>query len=271
MNWKKIKKIDSHVHITYRKMIGSDIRYNPPKRCLEVMKEHNVEKAIVVPINFLWYHAKMSMGEDGLTCLKYNNDIQAKIAKESKRFVCFADVNFYKTDPKLVMQELERAIFELKLKGLKIHSRNNGLKGNEKVYIDLMRFAKKHDIPVLIHSFPLKGYNTVWSAPRYFAELLQKVKHRRVLLSHLGGKDWRVLKKIDCFFDFSIAMSELWNELGPQGLERAIRQIGTSRCCFGSDYKCAEYSTYYRFLNKMSFSEEEIEGISRENVLRFLN
>ncbi|MBF0297536.1 MAG: amidohydrolase family protein [Oligoflexia bacterium] len=271
MDWKKIKKIDSHVHVTFRKMIGSDIKLNTPEKFLGVMKEHNIQKAVVVPINYPYYHAKKSMGENSFELLKFNNNCQARIAKFSKKLICFADIDLFGIEVKDTLQELERAIHNLKLKGIKIHPYNQGIKCNDKRIVEVMYFAKANDLPVIIHSFPQKNKkNTYSSSPKYIVELLQKVKSERVLISHMGGKDYNELRKIKCWFDFSFAGREFWYELGHEKLEKIIRNIGVERCCFSSDYASMEYKKYYEYLNKMNFSSDEITNISYENAEKFL-
>jgi predicted TIM-barrel fold metal-dependent hydrolase len=273
MSWQNIQKIDSHVHVTFAMPESSDIRENTPEKYLQKMEKNNIVKAIVVPINFPYYHAIRDGKHDYLTALKINNDIQASIANQSERFICFADVYFHKSfDQKLVFTELDRAFTKLNLSGLKIHCSNMLIRANDKIILELIKYSKTNNIPVIFHSNPERNsrYYDDYSHPLLIEDALRKIDYDRVLISHMGGEEFQFLERINCFFDISFAGNRLWKSISSGKFANDIRKIGIEKCCFGTDYPIHQYSTYYSKLDKCYFSTDEISKISLENISNFL-
>ncbi len=70
--------------------------------------------------------------------------------------------------------------------------------------------------------------------------------------------------------DISGALLHLADLLGVELCERLLRGIGLGRVLFGSDYPIYPYRRYFEVLDRMGFSDEEIEGIAHTNAARLL-
>lgn len=127
MDWRKIKKIDAHVHVLPKERLDMYKQYPEDpwshadiKEYLKIMEKYNVKKAILVPTN------------DGRMYYEHADDTNQWFGEIQKqypdKFYCFADVlkegaYFYEDTPYI----LEQAVKEYGLKGLKIHPQNLNL------------------------------------------------------------------------------------------------------------------------------------------------
>ena len=123
--WKEARKIDFHAHVVLHEREDTDLRLNTPEMMLRAMQESNVERAVILPINHPDYFPLSD--DERKDWLRANNDRQAALMMESGgRFIAFADCALagpYNIVDRVV-EELERAVTELGLRGLKIHPSN---------------------------------------------------------------------------------------------------------------------------------------------------
>jgi len=91
LRWQEVKKIDFHAHLVlHERREDTDLKLNTPEMMLQAMEENNVERAVILPINYPEYFPLS--GDERRDWLKANNDRQAALMRESGgKFIAFAD------------------------------------------------------------------------------------------------------------------------------------------------------------------------------------
>ena len=269
--WQEVKKIDFHAHVVLHERKDTDLKLNTPEMMLQAMAESNVERAVILPINHPEYFPLT--GDERRDWLKANNDHQAELMKESGgKFIAFADCALdgrYSIVDRAV-EELERAVKELGLQGLKIHPSNLKVAADDLRLGPLVEAAGRLGIPILFHSNPT-AYDPDFygSAPSRIYRLMYGRK-QPYIIAHLGGISSLELLEGECYVDISGALLGLSDLFGAEFCERLLRRIGLDRVLFGTDYPIFPYKRYFEVLDQMSFTDEEIEQIAYKNAAKLL-
>lgn len=270
--WKDIRKIDAHAHVVLHERVGTDLVLNRPDDFLRMMDEHRVERAVVVPINYPTYFPWSA--ESGGDWLRANNDVQAEIARTADgRLVAFADcaIDGAYGHPARGVAELERAIRELGLAGLKIHASNLKTSADDPRILPWIDKAADLGVPVIFHSNP-SGYDPDFygSAP---SRIYRAVYGRTVtyVIAHMGGVSFFECMAGGGYVDVSGSLLTLGRMLGPPAVASLLRAIGVHRVLFATDYPIHPYEAYYEILDAMDLSDSEAEGIAHRNAKRMLN
>lgn len=247
---------------------------NTPDQMLAVMDEHRVEQAVVLPINYPAYFPLAE--EKQRDWLPANNDCQADLMRESAgRFVAFADCAVGETyAPQRVLAELERAVGELGLCGLKVHPSNLKVPADDPQLLPIVQAAARLGIPIVFHSNPC-AYDRPFdlSAPARVYELLTAcdlVEEVVVVIAHLGGFGFHEVLGGFGYVDFSGTLLSVCELYGTAFAERLLRAIGLDRVLFGTDYPIHPYEQYYAVLDRMRFTPTEVERIAYGNAARLL-
>ncbi len=270
-NWKKIKKIDSHIHILpkearegYKKYYGENHPWANAsvENILFKMDQNNVEKAIILPINDSRVFYDMR---------KTNEFIASIVDKNPDRFAGFADLiikdasSLYDTP-----SELEYAVKELGLKGLKIHPSNLNIPADDLRYIPVLRKAAELKVPVVYHSNPWgPGFYDV-SSPERINKMIKVFPDINFICAHLGGVQCIDAIKAVSYVDISFAIFDIFQIYGKEITNNILRKFGTSRLIFGTDFPDYSYEKYFEILNKMDFTEDEIKDIGYNNAEKII-
>jgi hypothetical protein len=199
--------------------------------------------------------------------------------KESEgRFIAFADCalgDIYGGSWR-VAPELERAIKELGLQGLKIHPPNLKIAADDPRLFPIVKKAEELKIPIVIHSYPSASdpmFNL--SAPERIFRLIWAVgldpdERPPFIIAHMGGV--RFLETIDGggYVDLSGTLLDICDLYGVGFAERLLRKIGLNRVLFGTDYPIFPYERYFEVLDQMRFTDGEIEQIAYKNAAKLL-
>jgi predicted TIM-barrel fold metal-dependent hydrolase len=269
--WQEVPMIDFHAHVVLHEREDTDLKLNTLEMMLQAMAENNVERAVILPINHPEYFPLS--GDERKDWLKANNDRQAELMRESGgKFIAFADCALdgrYRVVDRAV-EELERAVRELGLSGLKIHPSNLKIAADDPRLGPLVESAGGLGIPVLFHSNPT-AYDPDFygSSPSRIHRLMYGRKQPYVI-AHLGGISSLELLEGDCYVDFSGGLLGLSDLFGVEFCERLLRRIGLERVLFGTDYPIFPYERYFEVLDRMDFTEEEVERIAYKNAARLL-
>lgn len=278
MDWKKIKKIDAHVHVLPNERLELFKQYpDDPwshadiEEYLKIMEEYNVEKAILVPTN------------DGRMYYEHASDTNKWFGEIQKqypdKFYCFADVlkegaYFYEDTPYI----LEEAVREYGLKGLKIHPQNLNLDADSLEMVPVLRKAAELHVPVIVHSNPCRVGFHENSAPDKINKMIQIFPDIDFITAHMGGMKWQDAITGCGYVDISAVLPEFCNLYGIEQTNRILRRFGVNRLIFATDYpdvwftKPEEvYETYCNLLNQMDFTEEEAKQIAYGNIKKLLH
>lgn len=277
MDWKKIKKIDAHVHILPKESLAWKREEDPcywglaeEDRFLRVMEEYHVEKAVLVPIN----DAGTYFNDPDKT----NEWLGELVKKHPDKFIAFADVvntggYFHEMSP----YWLERAVEEFGLKGLKLHPSNLGIDIDSMDMVPVVRKAAELGIPIMVHSYPYGRQKYDCCEPARIHNLSKVFPDVTFIISHMGGYRWMDALGGREYVDISTVLPELVSLYGISQANRILRNFGPDRLIFATDwpqvYLCETeniYKTYCDLLNEMDFTEEECEKITYGNMAKIL-
>ncbi len=276
--WKSISKIDAHIHILPEDVITANQGVEDPfilaggvEAYVSVMEENNIFQAILMPFND---PCLMSME---FTAAAVHRNMMTIQKRYPGRFLLFADID-PQNGTEDTLTELDAVMATGAFAGIKIHPANAGMPLDGSYFDAVFSYAEGKGIPVEIHSYPHAEDPEDFCGPDRLSVVLARHPKLRVSVAHMGGLQCDKLIGLDVFVNFSASLPELVKRHGIDETNRILRQFGTDRLIFGTDYPdsrciCWEsiYQEYFKILDQMDFSEEEMAAICRENILRFLN
>lgn len=272
LSWRDIPKIDAHMHLF------PDHTLNHPEVAAELaeggltgrvdeylrfMDCYNIERAVIVPNNNP--HAYFPIRE--------TNEYTARlVAEHPDRFIGFADINAQSVCNLWdAAQELEYAVKELGLRGLKIHPNNLNMMVDDYRLIPVFRKAADLKIPIIVHCYPPGGPGFVDSSyPEGISRMARVFDDAKIIASHLGGTKHMDLLRAVRMVEISAGLFDLVKWYGDDGAARILRAFGPRRLIFGTDYAAFSPEQYFSVLDRMGFSEDEMRQIARSNIERML-
>ena len=186
------------------------------------------------------------------------------------RFTGFADLIIDGADvlyPDTAAKELEYAVNELELKGLKIHPDNLNLPADDLRLVPILRKAAQLNIPVMFHSYPGGPGFYDMSAPNRMIRVFSDIDF---ITAHLGGMRHMDTIRAVSYVDISGGLFDLVDIYGIEIANNILRKIGVERLIFATDFPEFDYSPYFNVLNRMDFNEEEIKRVGYENIAEIL-
>ncbi|MFN0043390.1 MAG: amidohydrolase family protein [Alphaproteobacteria bacterium] len=267
--------VDWHTHIwlpehfggNVRTPAGSDVTRGSPERAREAME--GVDRYVVVGLQTPWLHIP--------------NDFIAEQVKNSKgRAIGFACV-----DPKAddAPREMERAIGELGLHGLKLSPTYQGFDPRDKSAWRLYEIADRLNIPLMWH---VGGGAAITSTlengnPLLLDPIARAFPNLRMIVAHFGQPHMEetvmlVRKNKNVFTDLSARFHRPWQLYN--GLAVAKEYGILPKILFGSDYpnrSPMEALELFRRLSKMTegtnlphITPEDIDSIVYDRPLNLL-
>lgn len=271
-NWKTLRKIDSHIHI----LPDAVHEANPDSQDVwvsanihkyqEIMTAHNIEKAVIMPLNDPW-----------LMSMEFTVDaVHQNLADIKKRypgkFYAFADVDI-RNAPQRTVEAIYRAIEDYSLDGIKLHPNNAGMPVDSDYNQEIFAFAEQNQIPVAIHSYPNTPEDVC--AAKRIVNIAEKHPNLKLIVSHMGGFQWEQLLPLNCFVDLSAILPDYVRTYGIEKTNEIFRTFGVLRLLFATDYPDNRhlqpgqiYGSYYDALNRMDFTQEEAEEIAYHNAMK---
>jgi len=204
-----------------------------------------------------------------------NQFLSQLVKAHPDRLIGFAWVD----DPKAAgaVQELDRAVGELGLRGLKLHPLVQRFSPADPDIVPLIQRAAELRVPVFIHMRPLPQWGDFQlCAPEHLVSLWRRVPQARVLIGHMGMPRWLDLLPIaplpGLYVETShglVAMAELF---GLEFATRFVRSIGVDKVVFGSDWMggAGRMSAPLDTIQAMALTQEEKDKILGGNIQRVL-
>lgn len=267
---------------------------------LKDMEEEGIHIQVLspIPVTFSYW----SDPEKGLELAKFQNDFIASIVqKHPTKFIGLATVPLQ--DTKLAIQEMDRAINELGLKGIQIGSNVNGKNLDDEALDEFFRAAHEMDVPLFVHPWETMGRERM---PRHnfmymvgmpsetalaagsiiMSGMLDKYPNLKVCFAHGGGalpyllprmdKGWNVWPQIrktehppSHYAKLLYYDSLVYDE---NNLQFMIDRFGADQIIAGSDYPflLREAPSGKVVDTLTTLSTEEKQKIHGLNALRFL-
>ena len=239
---------------------------------LRTMDVNNIDRSVVVPINFPDYFPLDNT--ERADWLRASNERQARIASDSDgRFIAFADcaVDGEYGHADRCADAMEHAVCDLNLAGLKIHAYNLRVSASDARLSPWIGEATRRNLPIAFHSSPC-GHAPDFhgSAP---SEIYRAVYGRNAVytIAHMGGVAFYETTVGGGYVDISWTLLWLADLHGASFCERLMRRIGLDRILFATDYPACPYEPYYEILDAMNFTDEEIERLAYRNAERMLS
>ncbi|MFG6150263.1 amidohydrolase family protein [Halobacillus sp. B23F22_1] len=271
------------------------------ERRMKDMDEEGIDIQVLspIPVTFSYW----ADPEKGLEMARFQNDFIASTTQEyPERFIGLATVPLQEVD--LAIQEMDRAVNELGLKGIQIGSNVNGLNLDDESLERFFHAADERNVPLFVHPWETLGRERM---PRHnfmymvgmpsetalaagsiiMSGLLDKYPNLKLCFAHGGGslpyllprmdKGWKVwphIRKTEkppshyarmLYFD-----SLVYDE---HNLQFMIDSFGADQVIAGSDYPfLLREAPSGAIVDRVpSLSEEEKEKIHGLNAQKFLN
>jgi len=267
--------IDSHVHICeppytqdklYLKIADGTVldmeltrADNSVDRLLQDMDECHINKALIMANEFT------------------SNEFLSNVVKtHPKRLVGFARV----TNPRgnQSMAELEKAVNELGLKGLKLHPGTQAITPIDQKVLPLIKRAAELNVPILIHTGGWPPGYFRYCLVEHIDTLKKKVPKATLIIGHMGLQRFLDLLSIlpfsqGVYAEISWGLTMIADLFGIDFATRFIRKIGVNNVVFGSDWVGTnnEMKAQLSTIEKMSLTREERNKILGENIRKILD
>ena len=274
VDWRTIKKIDSHIHILPdcvhdANPDSEDVWvYADLHKYRTIMDGRGIEKAVIMPFNDPW-----------LMSMEFTIDAVHKNLYEMKqrypgKFYAFADIDTRNTSIESV-EAIHKAIEEYGLDGIKIHPNNTGVDLDSSYNQPIFAYAQENKIPVAIHSYPAEKDDR--SAAYRIVNILGQYPELTVVVSHMGVYQWEQLLPTRAYVDISAILPDYVRTYGITKTNEILRKFGADRLIFATDYPDSRilkpeeiYDSYFGVLNQMGFTIEETEKIAYRNMENLL-
>lgn len=164
-DWRRIRKIDAHVHLLPKEVLdadpdsGDEFSRAREADLLSIMDRYCIDRAVIMTFNdpFL-----MSME---FSAGAVHRNLKGICSRYPGRFAAFADIDT-RNSPLESAAECERALKCPRFRGIKIHAANTGVAIDDPYYHDVLTFAEQGGIPVAFHSYPDRAKNDVCAPDR---------------------------------------------------------------------------------------------------------
>lgn len=268
------RAIDFHVHASTKEWLEGSIgpmlevtakyfRSEVRVRTVEQMAEEYAEWDLVGVL--LAWDAETATGMPALT-----NDRVAEICDSyPDRFIGFASVDFHKPD---AAAELDRAVTELGLRGLKIHPQVQAFYPHEARWDPIWGVCAEHRLPIVVHvgqtglGAGVRGGSGIafdYGRPMYMDMVAARWPDLTVVMAHFGYP-WHLEVLAS-----AMHKTNVWVDLSgwrpkyiPEEVKRDCRGRLNDRFVWGSDYPMLDPG---RILSE--FDALGLEGERRDNVL----
>lgn len=218
---------------------------------------------------------------------KCNDYIAALVKKHPDKFIGFASVNPNYRGPKEAVKELERAINDLHLQGLKLYPtyQHYSPDDREKAF-PIFEKAQELDIPVMIHMSGSTLTDTHPYQPMILDPVGREFRKLRVIMAHMG-LPWvqEALYMLTKHANFYGDLSYFNGTIDRETLYRFLLSckpyfVPLGKLFFGSDYPAYNTMELVEMLkgineeaerlNKPKIPEHEIEGILGDNFAKVM-
>lgn len=209
--------------------------------------------------------------------LQRRNRWTCQVAREQPRLVAFIGLDPCMSAEELI-QEIETGRQE-GAHGIKLHPAAQRFYPHDRRLWPVYQRAQELGMPVIFHSgaFALGPQASDHAAPRHFPEVLSAFPRLTVVLAHLGWGDFAACADLarafpNVYFDTCgvINGTEPSPALSDEEAAAALRQVGTERVMFGSDYPWFDPVLDAQRIGRLPLSEVEKRAILYENAQRIL-
>lgn len=209
------------------------------------------------------------------------NSWTCEVAKEHPSLIPFIGLDPI-MGPDLIREEVFDKVRNHGARGIKIEPSEQGFHPAAPSALPMYEMAQELDVPLLSDSgkFP---FDPQYGDPEMFVEVLEKFPKLRLILAHLGKglyEESKALAKAypGVSFDCSDVVTrgkgeglmDIPDALSDEELVQLIRDIGTERVMFGSDYPFIKPEWGIQRILKLNFTDEEKKAVLGQNAVRII-
>jgi predicted TIM-barrel fold metal-dependent hydrolase len=257
--------IDAHTH----PMLGIDDQMgadpHPPDAYRELVSETAIVRAAAIT---------MAPRED-LPRTRERNDAVLNLADSSGRFF-FPVCSVHPGDGAAALAEIDR-VAAAGCAWLKLHPNTQDFDVADDAVRDVVARAAERGLPVLFDAY------CPWDAdqPGKFVKLAMAVPAARLILAHAHGPSFPqllVYKALTLYpwwprqvwIDISVAATMFANGPFAEQFSWVLREVGTDRIVFGSDYPFDDPFRAIEAVTQLGFSQAELAAIMHGNAAELL-
>lgn len=260
--------VDFHVHIDENK--NADCNGIPTKmgrkEILLGMKKAGIDFSILL---------NMAPKND-IKKTREQNQWLANICKENKTLFGFGSVQ--PDDGDKALDEMNRCVQELNLKGFKLHPNTQQFNTEHSFLPNILKKAAELDVPVLIDSYsPLDD-----NQPSKFLSLIGKSPDTKICLAHVGFyrfldfgiygflKNHSAANLKNIYFDLSATCAEFYKSPLQNQFRWITEKIGPDNLLFGSDFPLYSPKQALEAVKKFGYKKSWLPRILGINAKRLL-
>lgn len=251
---KATDSIDSFYRISESGVIDGCGFVGTAKTLLKQCDETGVQKCLVTSVATTPHHAQ-----------SINSFIASEVELFPDRFIGFGSLH---PESETLEEDAEHLV-ELGLKGVKLHPDIQNFKVDDPKVIKIFEICNEKGLPILLHTGDSRYDN---SNPNRVAPVLQKFPDLVVIGAHLGG--WSIWEeasqKLSKFKNFYVDTCSSFYALKKETARKIIETYGTDKVIFGTDFPMWRQDEDLEYLFSLGFSEEQLEDILHNNLLRAL-
>jgi hypothetical protein len=211
----------------------------------------------------------------GLSGIVSNEHLSEVVKAYGSKLTGFAWVDDPKDEEESV-RELEKAVKDLGLRGLKIHPSIQSFSPSDPEIVPLIRRAAELRVPVLIHSYPWPPGYFYHNLPWHIDALKKRVPEAAIIVGHMGHLRFMDLLTIasqpGVYAETSWGLTLMAELHGTAFATRFIRRVGADKFLFGSDWfgSNRERKNQMSLIEKLGLTRKEKEKILGENLSKLM-
>ena len=282
-----VPAIDNHAHPLFRAdlkknaglfmaakhfRLKDEMLPNDLDAMLEDMDKANVEKALIMALD-----TSASEHWAFKESMTTNDEVAELVARYPDRFIGYGSVDPRRKDS---VEETERCLKELKLKGMKFHPASVSTDANdEKLFYPIYEKCVEYNAPVQSHCGTTGMYFTKLKhmMPLLYDDVAVDFPTLKLILLHYGIGGWHdqamslAFRHPNVYIDLSGASPSI---IPPAVYMAANTPFYQDKILFGTDYPFVGMQTWFKGFNKMKrfkWHDTTIKKVLRENFLRLHN
>lgn len=207
-----------------------------------------------------------------------SNQCIYEACRRHPELIGFASVDLHEGTHTL--QTLDFAVQELRLKGLKLHPRFQGIRDcHLDLLTNLARRASHLDIPILYDAFFYGAASYSVNILKVIAHISQVVPQAKIIIAHMGGLkvlEATLMAKENRNILLDVSFSPLYFEGSSVETDLcfAMKKLGAGRLLYGSDFPHMEMgpsvTKIHSLMDKAGFSAGEQDRVMGENAMELL-
>ena len=224
---------------------------------LDSMEKNNVDISVIMPVV-----TKPSQFESV-------NTFAAEINQKYKgKLISFGGIH---PESDNYMAELDR-IKELGLPGIKLHPDYQGVMIDDIRYLDIIRYADKLGLIILVHAGIDIGLPMpVHCPPDKMKKVIEDIKPKKLVLAHMGGwKQWEEVYELLAGEDIYLDTSFTFDYIEESLFLKILEKHGSNKILFATDSPWSNSKKTAERINSLPISEHQKKDILSDNAINLL-